>query len=505
MSRPPNILLITSDQHHFSALGAVNPRIQTPALDRLCREGTRFDRAYCNNPVCSPSRATMITGLYPSAHHCWTIGVKLPEDVPTVGELLHRRGYDTALIGKAHFQPLASAPGSESLECQPVLRDLEFWRQFHGPWYGFQHVELARNHTDESHVGQHYALWLEERGLRNWRDYFEAWPRDPGAPRRRHTWELPAEYHYSAWTAERSIAQIEQSVAGDRPFFLWSSFHDPHPSYLAPRPWDTRYRPEDMQPGRYVEGEFDHMPPHFRMTRDPGADWSVYQEPGGSWCHGCHAHRQDEAALRRDMAVYYGMVSLLDQQVGRILATLDRLGIAANTLVVFSTDHGHFLGQHGLVAKGPFHYEDMLRVPFIVRQPGVVPAGRVSESLQALIDLPESFLAAAGAPVPGAMQGVNQLPVWSGQQAAARAEVIVENRHQPTTLHLRTYIDRRYKLTVYRDRPSGELFDLQEDPGELRNRWDDAGYAAVKAELFQRALNAEIRREPTRMPRIAGA
>ncbi len=203
MTARPNILLITSDQHHFSALGAINPRIQTPALDRLCAEGTRFDRAYCNNPVCSPSRATIITGLYPSAHHCWTIGVKLPEDVPTVGDVFQQNGDDTALIGKAHFQPLATTAEQTSLECQPILRDLDFWRKFHGPWYGFQHVELARNHVDESHAGQHYALWLEEKGLKNWRDYFQPWPPDAQVPKRQHKWELPAELQPVARVARR--------------------------------------------------------------------------------------------------------------------------------------------------------------------------------------------------------------------------------------------------------------------------------------------------------------
>ena len=270
----PNILLITSDQQHWSTLGAINERLQTPALDRLCAEGTRFDRAYCNNPVCSPSRSTIITGMYPAWHGCWTIGVKLPEDVPTVGDVFQEHGYDTALIGKAHFQPLASVPGQESLETQPTLRDLDFWREFHGPWYGFANVEVARNHADESHVGQHYALWMEQQGLANWRDYFQPWP--PIAPEdrgeyweagRQQTWELPAELHYTTWTAERTIANIEQSVAANKPFFTWASFHDPHPPYLTPEPWASLYRPEDMEPGRLVPGELDAMPPHFRKTQ----------------------------------------------------------------------------------------------------------------------------------------------------------------------------------------------------------------------------------------------
>jgi uncharacterized sulfatase len=147
----------------------------------------------------------------------------------------------------------------------------------------------------------------------------------------------------------------------------------------------------------------------------------------------------------------------------------------------------------------------LLRVPFLVRYPGRVPAGETSAALQALIDLPSTFLSAADIPVPGQMQGVDQMPVWSGQAASARDEVLVEFRHQPTAVHLRTYIDARYKLTVYRDRDDGELFDLEVDSEERQNRWDDPSYAGVKCRLFQRFANAELRREPMRLPRIAHA
>lgn len=119
----PNILLITSDQQHWKTLGVLNPKIQTPALDRLCREGTRFNRAYCPNPTCTPTRASIITGMYPSQHGAWSLGTKLDETVPTLGAALQSAGYATTLIGKAHFQPLASAPDQTSIECQPLLRD----------------------------------------------------------------------------------------------------------------------------------------------------------------------------------------------------------------------------------------------------------------------------------------------------------------------------------------------------------------------------------------------
>jgi uncharacterized sulfatase len=195
---------------------------------------------------------------------------------------------------------------------------------------------------------------------------------------------------------------------------------------------------------------------------------------------------------------------MIDQEVGHVLEALDRLGIAENTLVLFSTDHGHFLGQHGLIAKGAFHYEDMLRIPMIVRYPGVVPSGVRSAALQCQVDWPVTFLRAAGIPAPGLMQGLDQLDVWRGE-GHPRDHVLVENRHNPTTVHLRTLVTDRYKITVYRDAAYGELFDLERDPGELHNGWDDPAYAAIKSDLLLRFVQAEIQREPTRMPRIAGA
>jgi arylsulfatase A-like enzyme len=457
----------------------------------------------------------MITGLYPSWHGCWTIGVKLPEDVPTVGDEFQRNGYDCALIGKAHFQPLKSIEGSESLESYPKLRDLDYWRAFHGPHYGFNHIEIARMHADESHVGQHYAIWMEEKGLLNWRDYFQKWPAQETAGTgndkywevgRQHHWDLPAEFHYTTWTAERSIARIEENVAADKPFFLWASFHDPHPPYLVPEPWASLYNPDDMDlPVGPTPDELDRLPTHFARTQEAKPDFSDFKETEHA-NHGLHSHRVDLDRQKKNLAIYYGMTSFMDEQIGRILDKLDALGIADNTLVVFTTDHGHFFGQHGLQAKGPFHYEDMLKLPFIVRwKGGQVPAGRVSESLQALIDLPSTFLAACGIAIPGLMQGLNQLSAWRDPDARVRAEVLVENRHQPSRVHLRTYIDQQYKLTVYRDRDFGELFDLLNDPAETRNLWNDPAAANLKCELLRRFVNAELKREPTRMPRIAHA
>jgi len=508
----PNILLITSDQQHYSALGFANPRISTPALDRLAREGMVFDRAYCNNPTCTPSRATIITGQYPSWHGAWALGTRLMEDRPVVGDLFREAGYSTSLIGKAHFHPLAETQEYPSIECFPYLRDLDFWRNFQGPWYGFEHVETSRMHAQESLAGGHYAIWMQEKGFTDWPMYFEPPPGHkaptPWAPPHHDasSWKLPEQYHYTTWTGERTCDRIRSDVAAGKPFFCWSSFHDPHPPYAVPEPWASMYNPADMEPGELSDDELALMPPPHQMTQQPEDPqwWGAFRE-SGHHTHGYHSHLHTREQMQQWMAIYYGMVSFMDHQIGRILDTLDELGVADNTLIVFTSDHGHFLGQHGLRAKGAFHYEDVLRVPFLVRHPARVPAGRRSDALQALIDLPSTFLAAADLEVPGYMQGIDQGPVWRGEQQALRHDVLVEFRHQPTAVHLRTYITDRYKLTLYRDRDWGELFDLQEDPREIHNRFDDPDFVQIRCQLMRQWLNAEMVREPMVMPRIAVA
>ena len=221
--------------------------------------------------------------------------------------------------------------------------------------------------------------------------------------------------------------------------------------------------------------------------------------------HGFHSHLQDEGELAKDIAIYYGMISLMDKYIGAIVDKLDALGLAEDTLVVFTSDHGHFFGQHGLIAKGAFHYEDMIRVPMIVRQPGAVPAGVESDALQSLVDYAPTFLGATGQIVPFTMSGVDQSAVWRGEVEAARDHVLVENRHQPTTVFANTYVDERYKITAYYAQAYGELFDLLQDPGEVRNLWDDAEYADLKAELLLKLVQAQMGAQPLYMPRIWGA
>jgi uncharacterized sulfatase len=498
----PNILLITSDQQHWNTLGFNNPEVKTPALDRLASEGVVFGRTYCPNPTCTPTRSSMITGRYPSQHGAWTLGTHLPQSELTIGEVMSQAGYRTALVGKAHFQALASTEEFPSLESYPIMQDLDFWRKFHGPFYGFEHIELARNHTEEQHVGQHYAIWMEENGLTDWRAHFR--PPTGTHPPQYGRWSLPEEFHYDRWIAERTNALMEQYGKSGESFLLWASFLDPHPPYLVSEPYDTMYDPASLTVPSITPGEHDANPPHFAMTQQQKPDFSPYRETGFGM-HGFSSHLRDRGRLAQDIAIYYGMISLMDKYIGRILDKLDELGLADNTIVVFTTDHGHFIGQHGLTAKGPFHYEDMVKLPFIARYPGRMAAGTTCDAMQSLVDLAPTFLSAAGIEIPRVMAGVDQSPVWFGQKESARDHVIVENRHEPTTIFAFTYIDERYKLTTYHNHDYGELFDLETDPGEVRNLWNSPEHQGLKSELIRKFLHAEMGKAPMWMPRVWGA
>lgn len=512
-----NILLITTDQQHWSALGCLNPEVKTPNLDRLAEQGMLFTRAYTVNPTCTPARASLVTGLYPSQHGAYSLGTKLMEDVPTVGGEFQQHGYRTALVGKAHFQPLRSTEEYSSLESYPIIHDLDFWKKFSGPFYGFEHVELARNHTDEAHVGQHYALWLEERAPGNWRQYFLPSPKNftekEGYPVSDRTalaqgegvWDIPEELHYNTWIAERTNALLEGYAEANNNFFLWASFFDPHPQYMVPEPYASMYDPSKVTVPEFREGEFDDKPPYFQLARQESPDGSAFQEAGGHAVHGMHTHLRSDEAKARNIATMYGMMTMLDKYIGKIIDHLDSLGLTEDTLICFTTDHGDFYGQHGLIAKTIHHYEDLLKIPLIVRMPGTVPPGSRSNALQSLVDLPQTFLDMAGLPVPRRMTGVTETPVWTGVKEQIRDHVIVENRHQPTKMNLRGYITDRYKLTLHYQQDYGELYDLQADPEEYVNLWDRPDSQTLKQHLLLRFLYGEMGKEPLPMPRIAPA
>lgn len=489
----PNILLITSDQQHYSMLGKVNDILSTPNLDRLADEGMLFDRAYCPNPTCSPSRASILTGMYPSEHGCWSLGTKMPESTPTLSHYLGDNGYETALIGKAHFQPFKTTPEYLSLESPDYMYDIDFWRNFKDKFYGFEHIELVRSHTAEKWIGQHYVAWLEDNGCMDWRKYFFR-PRGTMRNKSFGSWKMPEKYHYNTWIAERANAMIEQSVQQDKPFFVWASFPDPHYPQLVPAPWDKMYKPKDMQLPEFSMDEHKNNPPYFREVFKLVPRLAQYRE-SGQGIHGLQKQFYNKKRQQKKLAYAYGMVSFMDKYIGKILDKVKQLGIEENTIIVFTTDHGDLYGQHGFIHKCVYHYEDLLRVPMIVKYKGHVPEGVRSDSLQSLIDLAPTFTKLCGLQTPGVMTGEDQSDVWLGKKDSVRDYAICENRHEPHLMHMVSFVEKDFKITVHEGRDYGELYDLNRDGGEHDNLWGNPSAKQLKADMLAKFCAAEMAKD----------
>lgn len=501
MSQPMNVLLITSDQHRWDALGTVNPVLKTPNLDRLAWEGVQFDRAYTCNPVCTPARCSILTGQYPSRHGCYTIGTSLPEDYPTIPQLLSQAGCFTSLIGKAHFRACCNEPAGShpSIEAPPQNRDWEYFRRWSGPYFGFEHVQLAIDHSNQpSADSMHYGLWLREQGVDPERHFGRGKYTDYGV------WDLPEELHNSRWTADQTIAAVDR--AGDRPFFIWSSFQDPHNPCVVPEPWASMYRPEEMPEYRYREGEFADKPPFYqKLYEAAGSLGDPELDAYKPWYCFRRLREMDDRRTRELTAIYYGMVSLMDHHIGRIVQHLERIGQLDRTVIVFTTDHGDYLGNHGLWWKGLPAYDDAQRLPWIVRHPGCRTPGRRSNAFQSLVDIGPSALDALGvAAVPG-LQGVSQIPAWVDAAASARDWAICEYRPTEGPFMQKTFVQDRWKLVVYSRREYGELYDMQSDPDQYRNLWADPQYAGVRGELLQQLATAGMESDGTLRPRVAWA
>jgi len=498
-----NVLLITSDQHRWDALGRQNPVLKTPALDRLADEGILFERAYTCNPVCTPARVSVLTGHYPSRHGCYTIGTGLPEGYPTVPQIMSDAGCFTAICGKAHFQPCTNAPLGDngSFEAPPHIFDLDFFRNWSGPFYGFQHAKLAIAHTKERNAASmHYGVWLREQGVDVEKHF--GW----GAYSDFGTWPMPEEFHNSRWTADETIAAIDMARDAGKPFFIWSSFQDPHNPCVVPEPYASMYRPEDMPQHGLREGEFDDKPPFYRRAYEWGSGLGDPDLDGEkNWYCFRGIDSMDEEATRRLTACYFGMVTLMDRHIGRILDHLERTGLLDQTIIVFTTDHGDYLGNHGLWWKGLPTYEDVQRIPFIVRHPQCRTPGARSRAFQSLVDIGQTALSAMGLDMPPGLQGVDQLDAWQDVGVSARDWAMCEFRPTEGAFMQKTFVHGRHKLVLYHDRPYGELYDLSADPDQYVNLWDDPANAELRAELVLKFASAEMEKDGVLRPRVAWA
>ncbi len=489
----PNILFLLSDQQRADCLGVLNPSIQTPNLDRIASMGTVFTRAYPTTPVCLPCRTSLLSGRYPSStgtphNHC----ALDPSISPMVAQRFRDGGYDTHMIGKSHVHSCHEAGSPES---SPHIHDRDYYRSWKGPWYGFEHANLNIGHSTEKHAcGMHYGVWLEDKGIDTTKYFGHTDYEEYGV------WDIPEEVHNSAWVAESTIEAIRHAREAAKPFYISANFQDPHNPCMVPEPWASMYDPEKIPTFGFKEGEpecFADKPPIYQeILQNPGQYAAQYSDPGLGATNASHLPF-DAKQTQENAAHYYGMVSLMDHHIGKVIDELEQSGELENTIIVFASDHGDFLGDHGLWWKELYPYEEAMRVPLIVAWPKTLPEGRMSSSLQGLIDLAPTWLSLAGLNAEPRFEGVDQSAVWRGEQEDLREGICVEDRPGDSDFNQRTWVTERYKLVVYSRPDWGELYDMQEDPNQIRNLWSQAEYAELRFRLMQQLLIDEMNRTPS--------
>lgn len=456
-----NVLVICTDQQRWDSLGCYgNEWARTPNIDKFMEGGVLFERCYTPSPVCAPSRATMLTGLLPHQHGLWANGVELSSTETSVVQLLKNEGYRTGLIGKLHVAPCFGGRTEDV-----------------GRW-GFDYVRWAHDPSHRSPANDYHHWLAEERPeLYEWARAEES--AEAGAFRHEATRfdRMPAVAHYSRWVSERAISFI--SEGGDEPWLLWANYFDPHHPFVAPEEYVRLFDSDSLPGPNGDENDLGDRPTVLRLASED------------SYAGHARGYKSySEAEIRTVRQNYYAMVAHLDVEVGRVLDALDATGQAADTMVIFCSDHGEMLGDHGLLLKGPMLYEGAVRVPLGVRWGSGGPVGRRVRELVGLADVPASIMAAAGLERPVSWPGRDLLSVCDGSVRSGVAYSEYRNSGHPYEPPVSTTMlrDDRYKVILWDgaghdEKDRGELYDLIDDPMEIRNLWSVSEFRSVRCHL----------------------
>lgn len=485
----PNVLLISADQQRADCFGFEGRKVKTPHLDQLASDGTRFSACVTPSVVCQPARASILTGQLCRTHGVHDNGIDLD---PAIGErgfagTLAAAGYETAFFGKAHFSTYHTFKPTGTPEC--VVSSAQYAVDWCGPYMGFQHVELMLvGHNwfppEKPPRGHHYERWFYADGRGELKNAL--YRQNAGDTRQAaQTWHsmLPVAWHNSTWTADRAIDWIKHGRR-DAPFCAWVSFPDPHHPFDCPEPWSRLHDPAEVELPRNRMRSFEGRPwwHEAALTNPPEGDAETVRM---RTAYSRIAEQTDEQ-LRQIIANTYGQIALIDHNVGRLLIALDEAGLSENTLVVYISDHGDWLGDHGLILKGPMHYEGLLRVPMIWRGPGV-PVGAVVTDPVSTLDLAPTFCALAETVPRLAQHGISLIPFfWAGSSSRqfALSEWDLLPSRAGVALNLRTVRTKTAKLTFDFGSATGEMYDLAADPDELNNCFDDAACSALRDRLM---------------------
>jgi choline-sulfatase len=463
--RPKNVLFLLSDQHRPTALGVRgDPHARTPHLDSLAREGLRFDNAYCAYPVCTPSRAALLTGTWAHTNRVYNNATPWPWEIKTMAHHFGHHGYATALIGKMHFVD-AQTHGFD------YRLDFNDWFQYLGPKAKTYADELSRPNSGSGNP-QIDALWS---------DYGDPWKGARTLDNREgfvHVGRaslLEERDHFESFVARETIRFIK-NFGTKNPFFAISSYLKPHDPFMPPERFARMFRAEDMR-----------LPATFHRLRPGAPDEKKVPKVISAIAahHGPTPEVRDESAARTRMAMYYANIAYLDEVLGGVLKALDELGLRDDTLVVYSSDHGEMLGEHGCWQKSLF-YEPSCGVPLIFRGPGLAPAGSVCQTPVTQVGLAATLLDACGLPLPHGLDEPSFLPLLRDPKATWTRPVFAE--YALGTRQARAMLRRGSWKYNHWANDIPELYDLASDPAEKVNLASDPGHQSRVAEMRRELL-----------------
>jgi arylsulfatase A-like enzyme len=465
----PNILVIITDQQPTSTIGAYgNPQIKTPNIDRLAREGVRFEQFHIAAFPCCPSRACYWTGRWPQHHGVLTNEVALAADIPTLGSIARAAGYQAAFVGKWHLggsMYVVSDKDKWSMRRVADAEDYAFDRK--GPWRGGE--DKPQGGFLDKWVGgwTQYQEYLRRVGLAGF-GQIGCHNMAPSGPDDTHSYSrVGAEHHEAAFLAGEAERFIRHQRDRTKPFCLVLSIYGPHHPVAPPKPWDTLYDPQSVPLPENFHDDLSGKP--LAQQNDP-------------MCR--QAGRWSDAQFRDYLARYWGYCSYIDQQVGRVLTALDDEKILDQTIVVYTTDHGDMVAAHGFVFKLCSGYDELMRVPMIIRYPKAIRPGK-TDALAQSIDVLPTLLDLCGIPIPPGVDGRSLAGLLAGKAAAVRDEVV--------TVMMRTVMlaTRDWKLVYTSSREAGtsvELYDRHRRPLEVTNRAGRAADAAALREMEARLV-----------------